>query len=146
LSCSILGTEDYRKNFLRRISETGSGKRFDQRHSGDRPAEHPEHRRAPHLFPSLKVRELAYQPSSDIPGHMPDDPLTLRQTDQIRGNLYAIHDELDFIEVALNLTIARRVSQNPRRCLALRRVPATSKQEPAVLRGHKLDAKSQAKN
>jgi hypothetical protein len=29
---------------------------------------------------------------------MPADPFTLRQADQARGDLYAIHDDLDFIK------------------------------------------------
>jgi hypothetical protein len=42
------------------------------------------------------------QPSSGIPEPMPDeDQLSLRQADQIRGDLYAIQDDLDFIKVQL---------------------------------------------
>jgi hypothetical protein len=35
---------------------------------------------------------------------MPDErPFTLRQADQIRGDLYGLQDELDFIKVQLSL-------------------------------------------
>ena len=39
---------------------------------------------------------------------MPADPFTLRQADQARGDLYAIHDDLDFIKHQF----ARRPTRN----------------------------------
>ncbi len=42
------------------------------------------------------------QPSSRYTDRMPDeDQLSLRQADQLRGDLYAIQDDLDFIKVQL---------------------------------------------
>ncbi len=41
------------------------------------------------------------QPSSGIPDACQTNPFTLRQADQVRGDLYAIQDDLDFIKVQL---------------------------------------------
>jgi len=47
------------------------------------------------------------QPSSGIPGRVPDDPFTLRQVDQARTDFAIIEDELEAIH--------RRLSELPTR-------------------------------